>query len=132
MPAEECLFVDDMELNCEAARELGFTAVQYRDADQAIAEIRAALARRALALPATRATGALRELAPAARERQAPAVRGDQAADLGRPPRTRRVRFDRAAGPRSSGAETSQSRSMSRALVKSVWSPAIASRISRS
>jgi putative hydrolase of the HAD superfamily len=44
LPAEVCLFVDDMELNCEAARELGFTAVQYRDADQAIADVRAALA----------------------------------------------------------------------------------------
>jgi epoxide hydrolase-like predicted phosphatase len=44
LPAEACLFVDDMELNCDAARELGFTAVQYRDADQAIADVRAALA----------------------------------------------------------------------------------------
>jgi hypothetical protein len=33
-----------MEVNCEAARELGFTAVQYREPDQAIAEVRAALA----------------------------------------------------------------------------------------
>ncbi|HEX3363300.1 MAG TPA: HAD family phosphatase [Solirubrobacterales bacterium] len=44
LPAEACLFVDDMELNCDAARELGFTAVQYRDAGQAIADVRAALA----------------------------------------------------------------------------------------
>jgi putative hydrolase of the HAD superfamily len=44
LPASACLFVDDLEVNCEAARELGFTAVQYRDADQAIAEVRAALA----------------------------------------------------------------------------------------
>jgi putative hydrolase of the HAD superfamily len=44
VPAEACLFVDDMELNCDAARELGFTAVQYKDADQAIADVRAALA----------------------------------------------------------------------------------------
>jgi putative hydrolase of the HAD superfamily len=44
MPASACLFVDDMEVNCEAARELGFTAVQYREPDQAIAEVRAALA----------------------------------------------------------------------------------------
>jgi putative hydrolase of the HAD superfamily len=43
LPASACLFVDDMELNCEAARELGFTAVQYREPDQAIAEVRAAL-----------------------------------------------------------------------------------------
>ncbi len=44
LPASACLFVDDMEINCEAARELGFTAVQYRNPDQAIAEVRAALA----------------------------------------------------------------------------------------
>jgi epoxide hydrolase-like predicted phosphatase len=44
LPASACLFVDDMELNCEAARELGFTAVQYREPEQAIAEVRAALA----------------------------------------------------------------------------------------
>jgi putative hydrolase of the HAD superfamily len=44
LPASACLFVDDLEVNCEAARELGFTAVQYREADQAIAEVRAALA----------------------------------------------------------------------------------------
>jgi putative hydrolase of the HAD superfamily len=44
LPGSACLFVDDMEINCEAARELGFTAVQYRDPDQAIAEVRAALA----------------------------------------------------------------------------------------
>jgi putative hydrolase of the HAD superfamily len=44
LPATACLFVDDMEVNCEAARELGFTAVQYREPEQAIAEVRAALA----------------------------------------------------------------------------------------
>ena len=44
VPAEQCLFVDDIEVNVEAARELGMTAVHYRDNDQAIAEIRAALA----------------------------------------------------------------------------------------
>jgi putative hydrolase of the HAD superfamily len=43
LPASACLFVDDIEVNCEAARELGFTAVHYREADQAIAEVRAAL-----------------------------------------------------------------------------------------
>ena len=31
VPAAECLFVDDMELNCEAARELGMAAVQFHD-----------------------------------------------------------------------------------------------------
>jgi putative hydrolase of the HAD superfamily len=44
LPATACLFVDDMEVNCEAARELGFTAVHYREPDQAITEVRAALA----------------------------------------------------------------------------------------
>jgi putative hydrolase of the HAD superfamily len=39
----ECLFVDDNELNVEAARELGMIAVQFRSNEQAIEEIRAAL-----------------------------------------------------------------------------------------
>ena len=39
----ECLFVDDNELNVEAARELGLHAVHFRDNDQAITEIREAL-----------------------------------------------------------------------------------------
>jgi epoxide hydrolase-like predicted phosphatase len=41
--AGECLFLDDVDVNCEAARSLGMRAVHYRDADQAIAEIRAFL-----------------------------------------------------------------------------------------
>lgn len=41
--AEECVFIDDLEVNCEAARELGMTAVQFRDAAQAIAEVEAAI-----------------------------------------------------------------------------------------
>ena len=40
--AERCVFVDDLELNCDAARELGMTAVRFESADQAIPEIRAA------------------------------------------------------------------------------------------
>ncbi len=43
LPATACLFVDDLEVNCEAARELGFTAVHYREPDQAITEVRAIL-----------------------------------------------------------------------------------------
>jgi putative hydrolase of the HAD superfamily len=39
----DCLFVDDNELNVEAARELGMTAVQFHSNEQAIGEIRAAL-----------------------------------------------------------------------------------------
>jgi len=42
--AEHCLFIDDVEENCVAAREAGMAAVCYRDNDQAIAEIRATLA----------------------------------------------------------------------------------------
>ena len=45
LPAEACLFVDDVAVNCEGAREVGMSAVHFRDNDQAIAEIRAALAR---------------------------------------------------------------------------------------
>jgi putative hydrolase of the HAD superfamily len=41
--ARECLFVDDVIVNVEAARELGMSAVHFRDNEQAIAEIRAAL-----------------------------------------------------------------------------------------
>jgi putative hydrolase of the HAD superfamily len=41
--AEECLFVDDIEVNCEGARALGMTAVRYDDAGQAIAELDGAL-----------------------------------------------------------------------------------------
>jgi putative hydrolase of the HAD superfamily len=42
-PAEECLFIDDTDVNCDAARELGMSAVHYRDNEQAIGEIRATL-----------------------------------------------------------------------------------------
>ena len=42
--AEECLFLDDLEVNCEAAQALGMTAVRFEDADQAIAELRSVLA----------------------------------------------------------------------------------------
>jgi epoxide hydrolase-like predicted phosphatase len=38
-----CLFVDDVEEHCAAARELGMTTVHFRDNDQAIPEIEAAL-----------------------------------------------------------------------------------------
>ena len=42
--ADQCLFIDDTEINCEAARELGIRTVHFRDNDQALAEIDAALA----------------------------------------------------------------------------------------
>ena len=41
--AAAALFIDDMELNCEAARALGMQAVRFQNNDQAIAEIEAAL-----------------------------------------------------------------------------------------
>jgi putative hydrolase of the HAD superfamily len=42
--ASAALFIDDVELNCDAARALGLTAVRYRSNGQAIPEIEAALA----------------------------------------------------------------------------------------
>jgi putative hydrolase of the HAD superfamily len=42
--AEDCVFVDDLDVNCATATELGMTAVQYVSAEQAIPEIRAAVA----------------------------------------------------------------------------------------
>lgn len=41
--AGEALFIDDIELNCSAAQELGIRAVWFRSTDQAIEEIEAAL-----------------------------------------------------------------------------------------
>ena len=43
--AEDCLFLDDVEVNVDAARALGMAAVHYRDNDQAIPELREALGR---------------------------------------------------------------------------------------
>jgi putative hydrolase of the HAD superfamily len=43
LAGEQCLFVDDLERNCEAAQAAGMEAVVYRDAEQAVAEIRAVL-----------------------------------------------------------------------------------------
>ncbi len=41
--ADAALLVDDIELNCDGARELGMQAVWFRSTEQAIAEIEAAL-----------------------------------------------------------------------------------------
>ncbi len=41
---KQCLFIDDVEPNCEAARALGIRSVQFRDNEQALAEIETALA----------------------------------------------------------------------------------------
>jgi putative hydrolase of the HAD superfamily len=40
---ERCVFVDDLDVNCEAARGLGMAAVRFEDAEQAIPEIEAFL-----------------------------------------------------------------------------------------
>jgi len=41
--AQECLFIDDIEVNCEAAVAAGMRAVVFRDTEQAIAEMQIAL-----------------------------------------------------------------------------------------
>ena len=41
--AEECLFIDDVDINCDAARELGMSAVQFGTTEHTIAEIEALL-----------------------------------------------------------------------------------------
>jgi putative hydrolase of the HAD superfamily len=43
MPAEACLFIDDLQPNIEGAEAAGMSAVHFRDNEQAIGEIRAAL-----------------------------------------------------------------------------------------
>jgi putative hydrolase of the HAD superfamily len=43
VPAGQCLFVDDVDVNCAAARELGMSAVHYQHNEQAMPEIRQAL-----------------------------------------------------------------------------------------
>lgn len=43
MRAEDCLFIDDLHPNCEGAEAVGMRAVHFRDNEQAIGEIRAAL-----------------------------------------------------------------------------------------
>jgi putative hydrolase of the HAD superfamily len=39
LPAEVCVFIDDLEHNVVAARELGLHAVHFRDTDQTIGEV---------------------------------------------------------------------------------------------
>lgn len=43
--AQSSLLIDDVEINCAAAQELGITAVRFHSTEQAIAEVEAALAR---------------------------------------------------------------------------------------
>jgi epoxide hydrolase-like predicted phosphatase len=44
LPASSCVFVDDIDLNCDAAREAGMHAVHFRDTEQAVADLEALLA----------------------------------------------------------------------------------------
>ena len=39
LPAEACIFIDDMKINCDAAAELGIHAVHFRETAQARAEV---------------------------------------------------------------------------------------------
>ncbi|MDQ3587585.1 MAG: HAD family phosphatase [Actinomycetota bacterium] len=39
----DCVFIDDLEINCVAAAEAGMHAVHFRETEQAIAEVRAAV-----------------------------------------------------------------------------------------
>jgi putative hydrolase of the HAD superfamily len=41
LPAQACAFVDDIAVNVDAARSLGFAAVHFHDTEQAITELRA-------------------------------------------------------------------------------------------
>jgi putative hydrolase of the HAD superfamily len=40
---EDCVFIDDLEVNCETARALGMTAVRFESSEQAIAQLESAL-----------------------------------------------------------------------------------------
>ena len=44
VPAEECVFLDDFAINCEAAREAGMQAVQFVTTEQALSELEPLLA----------------------------------------------------------------------------------------
>lgn len=43
MPAEACLFIDDLTTNCEGAEAAGMNAIHFRDNEQTIGEIRQTL-----------------------------------------------------------------------------------------
>ena len=43
VPAEAALMIDDIQLNCDAARALGMQAIWFQSTEQAIAEVEAAL-----------------------------------------------------------------------------------------
>jgi putative hydrolase of the HAD superfamily len=46
LPAEACAFVDDLEVNVDAAREVGMHGVVFRDTAQAVAELASLLTQR--------------------------------------------------------------------------------------
>jgi putative hydrolase of the HAD superfamily len=41
--ASDCVFIDDVEVNCDTARSLGMAAVQFQSTEQTIAEVEALL-----------------------------------------------------------------------------------------
>jgi putative hydrolase of the HAD superfamily len=41
--ANECAFLDDLDVNCDAARALGMAAIRFESTDQAIAALDALL-----------------------------------------------------------------------------------------
>jgi epoxide hydrolase-like predicted phosphatase len=43
LPAEACVFIDDLEANCDAAREAGMAAIQFHDTAQVVGELDALL-----------------------------------------------------------------------------------------
>ena len=43
LTAPDCAFVDDIEINCEAAAELGMRAIHFQSAEQTIAELESVL-----------------------------------------------------------------------------------------
>ena len=43
LAGEECLFIDDLEVNCEAAKEHGLVAIRFESTEQTIAELEAQL-----------------------------------------------------------------------------------------
>lgn len=47
LTAGQCLFIDDMEINVAAARDVGMAAVHFRETAQTIADVHAALGRTA-------------------------------------------------------------------------------------
>jgi len=49
--ARECLFIDDFEVNCAAARQMGMSTVQFTSTEQALAEVTEVLRDRGRPLP---------------------------------------------------------------------------------